>query len=128
MMQKNWKMIETLAQEYSSESTQWELFNEYWHGRVCISFLKSFASLIVLWTRVASALEGLKQEKQPMNIACENGVVIYQGWGGGGGGGFLEETGMVHTCVAASSESVMAGVLAGTESDQYSTNTAVGIP
>ena len=36
MMQKNKqkKMTETLAHGYSSESTQWELFNEYQHNRV----------------------------------------------------------------------------------------------
>ena len=28
------KMIATLAYGYSSESTQWELSNEYQHGRV----------------------------------------------------------------------------------------------
>ena len=34
MMQKTWKMIETLAYGYSSESTQRELSNEYQHNRV----------------------------------------------------------------------------------------------
>ena len=34
IMQKTWKMTETLAYEYSSESTQWELSNEYQHDRV----------------------------------------------------------------------------------------------
>ena len=34
MMQKSWKMIETLANGYSSESTQWELSNEYQLDRV----------------------------------------------------------------------------------------------
>ena len=58
-----------------------------------------------------------------MNIVCENGVVIYQG----GGGGDSWKRQVFCTCVAASSESVRAGVLAGTESDQYLTNTAVGI-
>ena len=34
MMQKTWKMTETLAHGYSSESTQLELSNEYQHTRV----------------------------------------------------------------------------------------------
>ena len=34
IMQKSQKMVETLAYGYSSESTQWELSNEYQHGRV----------------------------------------------------------------------------------------------
>ena len=33
-MQKNWKMTEILAYGYSSESTQWEISNEYQHGMV----------------------------------------------------------------------------------------------
>ena len=33
-MQKTWKMTETLANGYSSESTQRELSNEYQHDRV----------------------------------------------------------------------------------------------
>ena len=50
-------MTETLACGYSSQSTQHELSNEYQHDRV----QKVFKNLcvIVLWTRVASALEGL---------------------------------------------------------------------
>ena len=50
-------MTETLAYGYSSESTQRDLSNEYqqltefrWFSRNCIH---------VLWTKVASALEGL---------------------------------------------------------------------
>ena len=34
MMQKPWKMTETLAYAYKSESTKRELFNEYQHTRV----------------------------------------------------------------------------------------------
>ena len=34
MMQKIWKMTETQAHGYSSESTQWEPFNECQHDRV----------------------------------------------------------------------------------------------
>ena len=41
-MQKTLKMTETLAYKYSSESTQWELSDEYQHDKV---FQKIFASL-----------------------------------------------------------------------------------
>ena len=34
IMQKSWKMTEIMACGYSSESTQWELSNEYQHDRV----------------------------------------------------------------------------------------------
>ena len=34
MMQKTWKTTGTLAFGYSSESTQWELSNEYQYDRV----------------------------------------------------------------------------------------------
>ena len=34
MKQKSWKMTEILAHGYSSESTQWELSNEYQHNRL----------------------------------------------------------------------------------------------
>ena len=34
MMQKTWKMTETLANGYPFESTQWELSNEYQHDKV----------------------------------------------------------------------------------------------
>ena len=38
MMQKNWKLSETLAHGYSSESSQWELSNEYQHDRAWMVF------------------------------------------------------------------------------------------
>ena len=57
IMQKSWKMIENLANRYSSVSTQKELFNEYQHDRVSVVF-KIFC-VCLLWTKVASALEGL---------------------------------------------------------------------
>ena len=50
-------MTETLAHRYSSESTQGELSNEYRHDRVKIVFKK--LSFLVVWMKVASALEGL---------------------------------------------------------------------
>ena len=55
MMQK---ITETLANGYSSESTQPELSKEYQHDRVWMVFKN--LCLLVLWMGVASALEGLK--------------------------------------------------------------------
>ena len=56
-MQKNWKMIGTLAHVYSPESAQRELSNEYQHDRV----FKNLCMLKLLWTNVASAMEGIIQ-------------------------------------------------------------------
>ena len=50
-------MTETLPNVYSSESTQRELSNEYKHDRV--SMVSKNICVFVLWTKVASALEGL---------------------------------------------------------------------
>ena len=47
-----------MANGYSSESTQQELFNEYQHGRVKMVF--NYLCVPVLWKNVASALEGLR--------------------------------------------------------------------
>ena len=52
-------MTETLANGYSSESAQQELSNEYQHDRVKIVFRN--VCILVLWTNVASALEGLRR-------------------------------------------------------------------
>ena len=49
-------MTETLAHGYSSEGTQQELSNEYQHDRVKMDFIN--VCVLVLWTRVASALGG----------------------------------------------------------------------
>ena len=54
-------MTGTQAQRYSSERAQRELFNEYQHDKVYMVF-KRFC-IVVLWTKEASALEGL-------NIGC----------------------------------------------------------
>ena len=51
-------MTETLAYGYSSESTQRELSHEYQHDRVKMVFEK--LCILVLWIKVASALEGLR--------------------------------------------------------------------
>ena len=57
MMQKTWKMTETLANGYSSERAQQELSNEYQHDRVWMAFKN--LCILVLWMKVALALEGL---------------------------------------------------------------------
>ena len=57
-MQKSGKMTEKLAYGYSSESAQRELSNEYQHDRVWM--VSKSLCIIVLWTKVASALEGLR--------------------------------------------------------------------
>ena len=54
-------MIETLANGYSSESTHRELSNEYPHDRVWMVFKN--LCIIVLRTKVASALEGLRKQR-----------------------------------------------------------------
>ena len=51
-------MTETLAHGFSSESTQWELSNECPQDRVKMIFI--MFGVLVLWAKVASALEGLK--------------------------------------------------------------------
>ena len=56
-MQKTFKMTETLAYGYSSESTQQELSNEYQHDRVLMVFKN--ICILVLRMKVALALEGL---------------------------------------------------------------------
>ena len=50
-------MAETLAHGYPSESNQRELSNEYQYDKVKM-FFKEFC-ILVLWTKVGSALEGL---------------------------------------------------------------------
>ena len=61
MMQKIWKMTESLSPGYSSESTQRELSNEYQDDRVLMAFKN--ICVIVLWTKVASTLDGLIENK-----------------------------------------------------------------
>ena len=50
-------MTESLANGYSCESSQRELSNEYQHDWVLMVF--GDFCVLVLWTKVASALEGL---------------------------------------------------------------------
>ena len=56
-MQKKQEITETLANGYSSERTRRELSNEYQDDRVSMVFQESW--ILVLWTKVVSALEGL---------------------------------------------------------------------
>ena len=58
-------MTETLAYRYSYESTQRELSNEYQHDRVSM-VLKDFF-IFLQWTKVASALEGLRMNQYNSN-------------------------------------------------------------
>ena len=53
------QMTETLTNGYSYESTQRELSNEYQQDRVYMVF--KGLCVLVLWTKVASALEGLSK-------------------------------------------------------------------
>ena len=51
-------MTETLAHGYSSESTRREYSNKYQNDRVKMVF--KYICVHVVWTKVASALEGFK--------------------------------------------------------------------
>ena len=53
-------MTETLANGYSSESTQRELSNEYQHDRDKMVFKN--LCVLMLWTKVASILKGLSKK------------------------------------------------------------------
>ena len=61
-------MIETLTNGYSSDNAQEELSNKYQHGRVQMVF-KSLC-ILVHWTKVASALEGLTN----LHLKCTNNM------------------------------------------------------
>ena len=63
-------MTETLAHEYSSESTHRELSSDYQHDRVLMVFKN--LCVLVHWTKVVSALEGLKKNILPQNSKIEN--------------------------------------------------------
>ena len=60
---KNVNMTETLAHGYSSGRSQRKISNEYQYDRVIMDF-KSIC-VLVLWTKVALALEGLTQTGRP---------------------------------------------------------------
>ena len=63
-------MTETLAHVYSSESSQWELSNKYQQG--LDGFQKSLRSVLVLWTKEASALEGLRSLEKCLHSEAKN--------------------------------------------------------
>ena len=66
---KTWKITETLAHGYSSESTT-QLSNEHQHDRVWIVFKNRCALKLVLWMKVAWALEGLITVKTTITSLC----------------------------------------------------------
>ena len=72
-------MTETLANGYSSESTQQELSNEYQHDRFQMVF-KNLCILVIL-TEVALALKGLnipwRDETRQTVAAVINGLDTY---------------------------------------------------
>ena len=73
MMQKNLKNIEILAQHgYSSESTQRDLSSEYQQDRV--KWFHKNVCVLVLWTKVASALEGLNSFPTSTYNHCTLGI------------------------------------------------------
>ena len=57
-----------MAHWYSSESTQQELSNEYQHDKGSMVF--KCLSVLVLWKKVASALEGLNQISNTFAMQC----------------------------------------------------------
>ena len=66
-------MTETLANGYSSESTRRELSNEYQEDRVSMVFQES--CILVVWTKVASASEGLKIVRLVLDAVGINGLI-----------------------------------------------------
>ena len=59
-------MTETLANGYSSECTRRQLSNEYQDDRVSMVFQES--CILVIWTKVASALEGLTPQEGQVGL------------------------------------------------------------
>ena len=67
-------MTETLANGYSSKSTQQELSNEYQHDRVWMVFKDH--CVLVLWMKVDLALEGLRWLFPPPPLLAHHQVAI----------------------------------------------------
>ena len=65
-------MTKTLANGYSSERTLRELSNGYQHERVKMLFKN--LCILVLWTKVTSALEGLKYHISKQHLAISLGM------------------------------------------------------
>ena len=78
-MRKTLKLTETLANGYSSESTQQELSNEYQYDRVKMVFKK--LCICVLWMKVASASEGINQMTPVQELCGRERVNPYAGGG-----------------------------------------------
>ena len=71
MQRKGLKPVGTVGTVgYSSESPQGELSNEYQHDRVWMVFKKFCVR--VLWTKIASALEGFTLMHLVANLANTN--------------------------------------------------------
>ena len=68
------KPLKPLANGYSSESAQQELSNEYQHDRV-LMVLRNLC-ILVLWAKVATALEGLNMFPSYFITALDPGVYI----------------------------------------------------
>ena len=70
-------MTETRANGYSSESTQRELSNEFQHDSVLMVFKN--CCVLVLWTKVASALEGLNIAFNLLMLTAKllNNIYVY---------------------------------------------------
>ena len=78
MVQKTWKINETLACGYSSDSAQWELSNKYQHDRVKMVF--KILCIIVLWMKVALALEGLLYEFLYYRLSSRSMILFTVTW------------------------------------------------
>ena len=61
-----------MANGYSFENTQRELSNEYQHARVSMIFKR--ICILVLWTKVALALEGFRGTGSDTDIVSESAV------------------------------------------------------
>ena len=68
-------MTEILAHGHSYESTQGELSDVYQHDRVLL-FFKNLC-VLVLWTKVALALEGLRCFSRGLLNICLSNVHYY---------------------------------------------------
>ena len=92
-------MTETLAHGYSTDSTYRELSNEYQHDRVSMVFKN--LCIIVLWTKVASAFEGLSIVK---SFPCAAIDIVDGDIVAGGRTGMVEEDRVVDKTNPSSSQ------------------------
>ena len=73
---KTFKMTEILAHGHSSDSTQRELSNENQHDRVQMIF--QILCILVLWTKLALALEGLTFRPAHMTICQKYHMISHR--------------------------------------------------